>query len=89
MWHDDPASAIVYFAMNVAATPFAAQISFTPFLYMRVVVGRRERVRIGDVDLVLAATEFTLRELDRDPGTEHPVADLADDHSSFVVWSMW
>ena len=31
-WHDEPASAIVYFAMNVIATPFCAAISLAPFL---------------------------------------------------------
>ncbi len=32
MWHDEPASAIVHFAMNVIAAPFSAAISFAPFL---------------------------------------------------------
>ena len=32
MWQDEPASAIVHFAMNVAATPFNVPISFTPCL---------------------------------------------------------
>ena len=31
-WHEDPASSIVHFAMNDAATPFSAQISLTPCL---------------------------------------------------------
>ena len=31
-WHDEPASAIVHFAMNVAATPLSSAISFTPCL---------------------------------------------------------
>ena len=31
-WHEDPASSIVHFAMNVADTPLSAAISFTPCL---------------------------------------------------------
>ena len=31
-WHEEPASSIVHFAMNDAATPFTAQISLTPCL---------------------------------------------------------
>ena len=31
-WHEEPASDMVHFAMNVVATPFMALISFTPCL---------------------------------------------------------
>ena len=31
-WHEEPASAIVHFAMNVSATPLSAAISFAPCL---------------------------------------------------------
>lgn len=31
-WHDDPASAIDHFAMNVTDTLLSAAISLTPFL---------------------------------------------------------
>ncbi len=33
MWQEEPASAIVHFAMNVIAAPFRAAISFVPCLY--------------------------------------------------------
>jgi hypothetical protein len=54
-----------------------------------VVVGVRQRVGVGDVDLVLALAELALRELDRDAGAAHPLRTCRMIHSSRVVCSMW
>ena len=42
-------------------------------------VGVRQCARVRDVDLVLALAELALAELHRDPGAQHPVADLPED----------
>ena len=43
-----------------------------------VVVGHRHRVRVAEVDLLLAGPRLALRGLDPHPGRLHPVADRAE-----------
>ena len=49
-----------------------------PVLVDHVVVGGRERLRVAEVDLVLAEVALALRVLDRHPGCRHLVADPPD-----------
>jgi hypothetical protein len=56
---------------------------FGPVLVDDVVVGHRERVRVAEVDLLLAGPGFALGGLHADPRRLHPVADLP--HEGLVV----
>ena len=78
-WHDDPTSSIDHFAMNVAARPSWAAISFTPFLKTRWRSAVSSALGVRDVDLVLAAAGLALGRLDRDTGPDHLVADATQD----------
>ena len=75
MWHDEPASPMSYFAMNVSDRPWSPAISLARVLVDRVPVGHLQRVGVLEVDLVLTEPRLALRELDRDPCLVDAVAD--------------
>ena len=59
--------------------PFLGRDLLDPVLEHQVPVRRRQRLVVGDVDLVLAPARLPLGELDRDVGGPHFVADAAQD----------
>ena len=77
MWHELPSRSL-NFAMKVIDMLLLGGDLLGAVLVDRVVVGAAQRVRVAEVDLVLAEVALALRVLDRHPGRRHLVADPPD-----------
>ena len=65
--------------MNVTEQPALLRHRLQPRLVDHVVVGGLERVRVAEVDLVLAGPRLALRRLDAHAGGRHRVAHVAEE----------
>ena len=79
MWQELPIQVWSGFGMKVIEQPFCVRDLLRAVLEDHVVVGHRDRVRVEEVDLLLAGPGLALRALHLDAGRLHPVPHLADE----------